>query len=99
MFFATHTFSKALVIRLLPAGSNFLTNILAGLANIKTTAYVAGTCLGFIPQMLIFSLLGAGVKVGEQQQILLSVVLLVVALLFGYLLYRKEIVLNKKGAV
>lgn len=97
-FFATHTFSKALIIRLLPAGSNFLTNVLAGIANIKFMPYVSGTCVGFIPQMLIFSLLGAGVKVGEQQQIILSLCLLIVALTFGYWLYRKEKQTNKKGA-
>jgi len=98
-FFSTNTFSKALIIRLLPAGSNFLTNILAGIANVKVTHYVAGTCIGFIPQMLIFSLLGAGIKVGEKQQILLSLGLLVVALIFGYLLYKKEKFNNKKGAI
>jgi uncharacterized membrane protein YdjX (TVP38/TMEM64 family) len=96
-FFSTHTFSKALIIRLLPAGSNFLTNVLAGIANIKLIPYVSGTCVGFIPQMLIFSLLGAGVKVGEQQQIILSLCLFIVALVFGYWLYRKEKTI-KKGA-
>jgi uncharacterized membrane protein YdjX (TVP38/TMEM64 family) len=90
VFFSTNTFSKALIIRLLPAGSNFLTNILAGIANVKATHYVAGTCVGFIPQMLIFSLLGAGIKVGENQQILLSLCLFIIALIFGYLLYKKE---------
>ena len=95
---STHTFTKAFIIRLLPAGSNFLTNILAGIANIKFIPYVAGSCAGFIPQMLIFALLGAGVKVGETQQIILSLSLLMVALIFGYWLYKKEKTLNKKGA-
>jgi uncharacterized membrane protein YdjX (TVP38/TMEM64 family) len=98
-FLSTHTFSKAFIIRLLPAGSNFLTNILAGIANIKFIPYVTGTCIGFIPQMLLFSLLGAGVKVGEKQQILLSLCLLVVALVLGYVLYRKEKIIHKKGAI
>jgi uncharacterized membrane protein YdjX (TVP38/TMEM64 family) len=97
-FFLTHTFTKAFIIRLLPAGSNFLTNILAGIANIKFIPYVAGTCVGFIPQMLIFSLLGAGVKVGETQKIILSLCLLIIALIFGYWLYNKEKKQNKKGA-
>jgi uncharacterized membrane protein YdjX (TVP38/TMEM64 family) len=99
VFFSTHTLSKALIIRLLPAGSNFLTNILAGIANIKVIPYVTGTCVGFIPQMFIFSLLGAGIKVGENQQILFSLCLLIVALIFGYLLYKKEKKAKKKGAV
>jgi uncharacterized membrane protein YdjX (TVP38/TMEM64 family) len=98
-FFEEHTFSKALIIRLLPAGSNFLTNVLAGIANVKIAPYVTGTCVGFIPQMLIFSLLGAGIKVGEQQQIILSLCLLCIALLFGYLLYKKENSLIKNNTV
>jgi len=98
-FFEKHTFSKALIIRLLPAGSNFLTNVLAGIANVKVAPYVTGTCVGFIPQMLIFSLLGAGVKVGEQQQIILSVCLLCIALLLGYLLYKKEYGVIKNNTV
>jgi uncharacterized membrane protein YdjX (TVP38/TMEM64 family) len=96
-FFKKHTFSKAFIIRLLPAGSNFLTNVLAGIANVRIAPYVTGTCVGFIPQMLIFSLLGAGVKVGERQQIILSLCLLCIALLFGYLLYKKEKIVNKKN--
>lgn len=99
VFFSSNTFSKALIIRLLPAGSNFLTNILAGIAKVKVSHYVAGTCVGFIPQMSIFSLLGAGVKVGESQQIQLSLCLLVVALILGGLLYKKEKRFNKKGAI
>jgi len=99
VFFSINTFSKALIIRLLPAGSNFLTNILAGIANVKVSHYVAGTCVGFIPQMSIFSLLGAGIKVGESQQIILSLCLLIVALFLGLLLYKKEKQLNKKGAI
>jgi len=98
-FFKTHTFSKALIIRLLPAGSNFLTNVLAGIANVKVVPYVTGTCVGFLPQMLIFSLLGAGVKVGEQQQIIFSVCLLFIALGFGYFLYQKENNGIKKNAI
>jgi uncharacterized membrane protein YdjX (TVP38/TMEM64 family) len=90
LFFSTDTFSKAFIIRLLPAGSNFLTNVLAGIAKVNPQHYVAGTCLGFIPQMAIFSLLGAGVKVAEGQQILLSLILFIVALTLGYLLYKKE---------
>jgi len=98
-FFEKNTFSKALVIRLLPAGSNFLTNVLAGIANVKIAPYVTGTCVGFIPQMLIFALLGAGVKVGEQQQIIVSVCLFCIALLLGYLLYKKEYGVIKNNTV
>lgn len=89
-FFSQHTFAKAFTIRLLPAGSNFLTNVLAGLANIKIRAYLSGSCIGFLPQMYIFSLLGSGIRLEEQQQIGISLILLVIAVLLGVFLYRKE---------
>lgn len=89
-FFATDTFTKALIIRLLPAGSNFLTNVLAGLAKVNKIPYVLGSCLGFIPQMVIFSMLGSGIKMAEQQQIVISLALLVIAALLSAYLYRKK---------
>lgn len=89
-FFSHNTFIKALIIRLVPAGSNFLTNVLAGTARTPLLPYILGSALGFIPQMTIFSLMGAGMQVNGQQQLISSVVLLVVALLLGVYLYRKN---------
>jgi len=54
LFFSHDTFLKALIIRLLPAGSNFLTNVLAGTARSPFKPYVLGTAIGFLPQMTIF---------------------------------------------
>ena len=88
-FFSHNTFLKALIIRLLPAGSNFLTNVLAGTARTPVTPYVFGSALGFIPQMTIFSLMGAGLQVNGQQQLILSGVLLVIAVSLSGYLYRK----------
>jgi uncharacterized membrane protein YdjX (TVP38/TMEM64 family) len=88
-FFRHDTFFKALIIRLIPAGSNFLTNVLAGTARSPIRPYVLGSALGFIPQMTIFSLMGAGLQVNGQQQLIISAVLLFFALLFSSYLYRK----------
>ncbi|MFT5812418.1 MAG: putative membrane protein YdjX (TVP38/TMEM64 family) [Psychroserpens sp.] len=88
-FFSQDTFLKALIIRLLPAGSNFLTNVLAGTARSPIKPYVLGSALGFVPQMTIFSLMGAGLQVNGQQQLIISVILLVIALLLSSYLYRK----------
>lgn len=88
-FFSHNTFLKALIIRLLPAGSNFLTNVLAGTARSPIKPYVLGSALGFLPQMTIFSLMGAGLQVNGQQQLIISVILLVIALLLSSYLYQK----------
>jgi uncharacterized membrane protein YdjX (TVP38/TMEM64 family) len=90
LFFSHNTFLKALIIRLLPAGSNFLTNVLAGTARSPVKPYVLGSALGFTPQMSIFALMGAGLQVDGQQQLIISLVLLVIALLLGAYLYRKS---------
>lgn len=89
-FFSHNTFLKALIIRLIPAGSNFLTNVLAGTAHTPFRPYVLGSALGFMPQMAIFSLMGAGLKVDSQQQLIISVILLLIALLLSSYLYRKN---------
>jgi len=87
-FLAENTFSKALIIRLLPVGSNFLTNILAGIAKVPITPYLCGSCLGFIPQMVIFSLAGAGIKLAESTHIITAAVLFLIATLLGWRLYK-----------
>ncbi len=89
-FFSHDTFTKILIIRILPAGSNLLTNILAGVAKVPLLPYLLGSALGFIPQMIIFSMMGNGIKLADQQQLLISVALfLIAAALSGYL-YKKS---------
>ena len=88
-FFSHHTFIKALIIRLVPAGSNFLTNVLAGTARTPISPFIFGSAVGFIPQMTIFSLMGAGLQVNGQQQLMLSLVLLVMALLLSAIFIEK----------
>jgi len=97
-FLSINEFTKALIIRLLPVGSNFLTNVVAGSCNIKLAPFIAGSALGFIPQMLIFSLVGAGVKLSSSTHILSAGALFVVALILGFWLYKQESQAKKKGA-
>lgn len=88
-FFSHNTFLKILIIRLLPAGSNFLTNILAGTARTPIKPYILGSALGFVPQMTVFSLMGAGLQVDGEQQLIFSLGLFVVALVLSAYLYKK----------
>jgi len=89
-FFASNTLQKALIIRLLPIGSNFITNLVAGAVSAPAWQYHIGTCIGFLPQMALFAMLGAGIRVGETDQILLSVALILVAGGLSYRLYRQS---------
>ncbi|GAA0813068.1 VTT domain-containing protein [Colwellia asteriadis] len=96
-FIAEKTFLKVIVIRLLPIGSNFLTNIVAGVSKVSMKAYVSGSLVGFIPQMVIFSLAGSGIRLGAKTELIASGVLFVIALLLtAYLVkVRKK---NSKNA-
>ncbi|MEI6894622.1 MAG: VTT domain-containing protein [Colwellia sp.] len=90
-FLSEQTFLKAVIIRLLPLGSNFLTNIIAGVSKVSMSAYVSGSFVGFIPQMVIFSLAGSGLSLGAENELLASLALFVIALLLSaYLLYRQR---------
>lgn len=89
-----NAFAVTLLLRLLPAGSNLVTNLAAGVTRISVPGFLAGSALGYIPQTLVFSLMGSGVNVGSEIQIALSILLFVVSALIGiwiYARYRKRI--------
>ena len=88
-FLARNTFSTALIIRLLPIGSNFITNIAAGLSSVKPPPFFLGSALGYIPQMLIFALLGSGINIETELRIGVSIALFLVSGILGAYLYRR----------
>ena len=89
-FLSEQTFLKAIVIRILPLGSNFLTNIIAGVSKVSMPAYVSGSFVGFIPQMIIFSLAGSGIRLGEKNELIASVGLFIIALILSAYLFKKH---------
>lgn len=89
-FFKRDTFLKALIIRLIPAGSNFITNVIAGAVNVPIKSYLLGTFIGFIPQMLVFSLLGNGIQLGKTTQIWISLMMLILAIILSIYLMKKS---------
>ncbi|KEF30048.1 membrane protein, putative [Marinobacter nitratireducens] len=88
--FREQTFLKILMVRLLPVGSNLITNLISGCSGIRFSPFLAGSFIGYIPQMLVFSLAGAGIGSADQYQVLLSAALFVVASLLGGILYRNH---------
>ncbi len=82
-FLAAHPFSATLSLRLLPVGSNILLNLLAGVSAIGLAPFLAATLLGYLPQTIVFTLLGTGVQVARGTQIALAVALFALSLGFG----------------
>ncbi|MCW9034947.1 MAG: VTT domain-containing protein [Alphaproteobacteria bacterium] len=88
-FLAAGPFLMAVFIRLLPVGSNVLTNLAAGVTQVNAFSFISGSALGYIPQMLVFALVGKGVKVDTEFRIVISVALFVVSGVIGAYLYRR----------
>lgn len=81
-------YTSTLAIRLLPVGSNAITNIVAGASTIRGRAFVSASVLGYVPQMLTFALMGQGMEQMSSWQISVSLSLLVCSVLLGAHLCR-----------
>lgn len=88
-FLQHKTFQKAVIIRLIPAGNNFLLNVAAGIGKINPLSFIGGSYVGYFPQMAIFALAGSGVQMMSYWQIGASAALSVVAILLSVRLYRQ----------
>jgi uncharacterized membrane protein YdjX (TVP38/TMEM64 family) len=88
-FIERNPFSMTLVIRCLPVGNNLLTNLAAGVSNIPAATFIGGSFIGYIPQTLIFALLGSGVRVDPVWRTTISGLLFAVSTLLGWMLYRR----------
>jgi uncharacterized membrane protein YdjX (TVP38/TMEM64 family) len=88
-FFTANTFMTTLLIRFMPLGSNITTNLVAGVSGASAFSFISASILGYIPQTLIFALLGSGFNLDLKLRVILSLVLFAGSVLFGVYLYRK----------
>lgn len=80
---------KTIIIRLLPFGNNLVTNMIAGVTTVKASHFLLGSLAGYLPQMVIFALMGSGVLVISAWKIALSVVLFTISSVLSLWLYRE----------
>ncbi len=88
-FLHDNPFTMTLLIRFLPFGSNLLTNLAAGVSSVHATPFIAGSALGYLPQMIVFALVGSGITLDPAFRISVSVVLFIASGALGVYLYRK----------
>ncbi|PKO73411.1 MAG: SNARE associated Golgi protein [Betaproteobacteria bacterium HGW-Betaproteobacteria-17] len=88
-FIHDHPFSMTVLIRLLPVGSNLLTNLAAGISSIRSVHFFSGTLLGYLPQTLVFALVGSGVHIAPTLKIVLAIALFVISGALGAYLYHR----------
>jgi uncharacterized membrane protein YdjX (TVP38/TMEM64 family) len=83
-------FGTTLALRLLPIGNNLAVNLLAGMAAVPALAFLAASALGYLPQTVVFALLGKGIRVDGAWQMGLAAVLFVISVLIGLWLLRRH---------
>lgn len=88
-FWTKNPFSMTLMIRLLPIGNNMITNLLAGVSNVAPVPFFLGSVVGYIPQSVVFVLVGSGVGLAAEAQVIVGVVLFAVSAVLGIILFRR----------
>jgi uncharacterized membrane protein YdjX (TVP38/TMEM64 family) len=83
-------FTASLTLRLLPVGNNVVLNLLAGLSSVRPLPFFLATVLGYLPQTLVFGLLGSGVQVSHTTQIALGGALFVLSGALGVVLLQRS---------
>ncbi len=86
-FLSQSPFLLTFVLRIVPLGSNFLTNFLAGISRIPAMPFLGGSTAGFTVQNFIFALMGSGVSMYGGWHTVCSGILYVVSLSMGYWIY------------
>lgn len=89
-FLSANAFSATLTLRLLPVGSNLLLNMLAGVSGVAFVPFLAGSVLGYVPQTVVFALLGGGVRVSQGLQVAVAAALFAVSIALGFWLLRRR---------
>ncbi len=88
-FLHDNPLSMTLLIRLLPVGSNLVTNLAAGVSSVAGPPFFIGSAIGYLPQTVVFALVGSGIAVDPELRIAVSVVLFIASGFLGVSLYRK----------
>lgn len=88
-FLHDNPLSMTLLIRLLPVGNNALTSMTAGVSGVRAMPFFAGSVIGYVPQTVIFTLLGSGIHLEPEIRIGASVVLFVISGALGIYLFRR----------
>ena len=88
-FLRANPFSMTLLVRLLPVGSNLITNLAAGVSGVQALPFLIGSVIGYVPQTAIFTLLGSGIHFDPMTRIVASAALFIVSGMFGVYLFRR----------
>ena len=89
-FLSRNAFTATLTLRLLPVGSNLVTNVMAGVSGVRAIPFVIASALGYVPQTVVFALLGDGVRVEAWVKVGLALLLFAVSGALGLVLLQRS---------
>jgi uncharacterized membrane protein YdjX (TVP38/TMEM64 family) len=82
-------FIATLTFRLMPVGSNILLNLAAGLSSVRALPFLAASLIGFIPQTVVFALIGRGSAPSHMNVLAIGVVMFLLSAGLGVFLFTK----------
>ncbi|MCA1910104.1 MAG: VTT domain-containing protein [Magnetospirillum sp.] len=88
-FLSGNPMTMALVLRLSPFSSNLVANLAAGVSGVRALPFFAGSAIGYLPQTIVFALLGGGMELDPVTNTILSAMLFVVSTVLGLWLWRR----------
>ena len=88
-FIHDQPFLKIVTIRFAPIGTNMLTNLAAGTTALPASVFLTASAIGFLPQTLVFVLIGNGLAINSHQRVLAAVVLAFVSILLCWIIYKR----------
>lgn len=88
-FLSGNPMTMALVLRLSPFSSNLVANLAAGVSGVRALPFFAGSAIGYLPQTIVFALLGGGLELDPVTNTILSAMLFVVSTVLGLWLWRR----------
>jgi uncharacterized membrane protein YdjX (TVP38/TMEM64 family) len=83
-------FVMTLLIRFLPVGNNLMTNLAAGVSSVRSAPFLVASAIGYVPQNVMFSLVGSGIEVDMAIRAGSSLVLFAASALLSLYLYRNH---------
>lgn len=89
-FLVANAFTATLTLRLLPVGNNIALNLLAGVSGVAAGPFLVASVLGYVPQTVVFSLLGGGLRVSQGEQMGLAIGLFAASIALGVWLLKRR---------
>ncbi len=86
---AARPFAATLAVRLFPVGNNLAFNLLAGVASLRAVPFLTASAIGYLPQTVIFVLIGHGSQLDHGIELAIGATLLVVSSLLALVIVRR----------